>query len=603
MKNKFSLPQLFFGASLLLVSIGFFGLESCKKQITTNQNIHPSGNIPTSLSKLVNATITGYVILEDGSPAAHAKVIVGDRITTTNSEGYFSSGLTKVPEKHAFVKVNLDGYYTGMRTLYVSENSTEIIRIRLMKEEEAGTFPASSGGTIQAIGGGSIIFSPNSVVNEESGDSYNGTVHVFAKRINPLGEYLDELMPGTLRGITRNGVEQALISYGMLAVELKADDGTPLQLAAGTEAELKMPVEAAQTDAAPQSVPMWYMNEENGMWQEEGTFQLAGAEYVGKVKHFSFWNVDVGISLVNYKVRIYDSVTNTPLMNYNVRVSVGNSMSSTGYTNPSGEVSGGIPANSNCTVEVLYSCNQNWVVLKSWNIVTGNNSIDDGVKKVLLSNVVNYSTITGSVLGCNGNVLSGAYLRITQNGIPNTVYADVNGNFTYTVPSCGTQINFEVIAIDSANNKCSQPLKVSLGAGIHPLGVFNACSQQGEYFKVTQQYNGTVTQYSIPMVNSNLTCFRQGNFLTFNAASLSLPLGFNGMIWGAENTTSAHTLAIYNENTPTTLSGTSIVVNAPVVFSYYGGSLDYVEGSFKVIYNAPFTNLSTGIEFRLKRTN
>lgn len=603
MKNLFSQPKHFFSAFLLLVSIGFFGLEGCKKQISSNQNIHASEITPTHLSKLVNATITGYVFFEDGSPAVNAKVTVGDRITTTNSEGYFNAGQVKVPERHAFVKVNLDGYYTGMRTLYVSENSTEIIRVRLMKEEEAGTFQASSGGTIRAIGGGSIIFSPNSVVDEQTKDSYNGTVHVYAKRINPLGEYLDELMPGTLRGITRNGVEQALISYGMLAVELKADDGTALQLADGTEAELKIPVEAGQSDAAPPSVPMWYMNEENGMWQEEGTFQLAGAEYTGKVKHFSFWNCDVGLSIVNYKVRIYDSLTNTPLINYSVRVSVSNLLSSTGYTNTSGEVSGGIPANSNCTVEILYSCNQNWVVLKSWNIVTGNNSIDEGVKKVLLSNVVNYSTITGSVLGCSGNVLSGAYVRISQNGFSNTIYADVNGNFTYTVPSCGTQINYEVIAIDSANNKCSQPLKISLGPGVHQLGVFNACSQQGEYFKVTQQYNGTVTQYSIPMVNSNLTCYRQGNFLTFTAASMNLPLGFGGMIWGAENTSSAHTLAIYNENTPTTIPGTSIVVNAPVVFSYYGGSLDYVEGTFKVIYNAPFTNLTTGIEFRLKRTN
>lgn len=603
MKNKFSLPQLFFGASLLLVSIGFFGLESCKKQITTNQNIHPSGNIPTSLSKLVNTTITGYVILEDGSPAAHAKVIVGDRITITNSEGYFSSGLTKVPEKHTFVKVNLDGYYTGMRTLYVSENSTEIIRIRLMKEEEAGTFQTSSGGTIQAIGGGSIIFSPNSVVNEESGDSYNGTVHVFAKRINPLGEYLDELMPGTLRGITRNGVEQALISYGMLAVELKADDGTPLQLAAGTEAELKMPVEAAQTDAAPQTVPMWYMNEENGMWQEEGTFQLAGAEYVGKVKHFSFWNCDDGFPIVNYTLRVHDSISNNPMVSYKVKISFGNAISASGFTNAQGQVSGGIPANTNCTVEVMYLCSQNWVVLKSWSIVSGNTPFDDGIKKVLLPTVVNYSTVTGSVLGCNSNALPGGYVRINQNGTPNTILTDANGNFTYTVPSCGTQINYEVIAIDSANNMCSQPLKVSLGSGVHQLGVLNACSQKGEYFRVTQQYNGSVTQYSIPMVNSNLTCFRQGNFLTFNAASLNQPIGFSGMIWGAENTTSAHTLTFYNENTPTTLSGTSIVVNAPVVFSYYGGSLDHVEGSFKVIYNAPFTNLSTGIEFRLKRTN
>lgn len=591
------------GALLLVVMTSLVILESCKKQTNSLNHQNSDGGSSSWLSSPVNTTITGYVFLEDGSPAVNAKVTVGERITTTNNEGYFSSGATKVPQRHALVKVELKGYYHGLRTLYAHENATEFVRIRLMKEEEAGNFNAISGGEIQALGGGRIIFSSNSIVEKESGKAYTGTVHVYAKRIKPTGEQLAELMPGDLRGITRNGVEQSLISYGMMAVELKSDDGIPLQIAPGMKAELRLPVESQQADKAPQSVPMWWMNEETGMWQEEGSFEQSAGEYIAHVNHFSFWNCDLGLPLVNYSVRIFDSLTNTPLMNYKVNITVSGALSNCGYTNSSGEVSGGIPANSNCLVEVMYSCNQNWVPLKSWNIFSGNNAFNDGTKKVFLANTVNLSTITGSVLGCSGNVLPGAHIRITQNGSPNTILTDANGNFTYSVPNCGTQINYEVIAMDSANNSCSQPLKVTLGQGVHQLGVFNACAQPGEYFRVTQQHNGTVTKYSIPMVGSNLTCYRQGNFLVFNAFSLNQPLLFNGMIWGAENTNTAHTLGQYAENTPTTISGANFVISTPVSFTYYGGPLDYVEGAFKVVYNAPFTNLTTGIEFRLKRTN
>lgn len=603
MKNTFYPFKITLGALSLIVLTTMFILESCKKQPNSVRNQNSNGSSSSWLSSPVNSTIAGYVYLEDGSPAVNAKVTVGEKITTTNSEGYFSSGLTRVPQRHAFVKVELNGYFLGMRTLYVQENATEFVRIRLMKEEEAGNFNATNGGEIQALGGGRIIFSSNSIVEEVSGKSYSGNVHVFAKRINPIGEHLAELMPGALRGINSDGVEQALISYGMMAVELKADDGSPLQLAGGKEAELRLPVEAEQSNVAPQTVPMWWMNEEIGMWQEEGAFEQSAGEYVGKVKHFSFWNCDDGFSIINYTVRIHDSISNNPLVNYRVKINVSNALSASAFTNSLGQVSGGIPINTNCNVEVMYSCNQNWVVTKSWNLISGTNAIDDGFKKVFVSNAVDYSTIIGSVLGCNGNVLPGAYVRIYQNGTPNLILADANGNFTYTVPSCGTQINYEVTAIDSASGKCSQSLKVSLGQGIHQLGVFDACVLQGEYLRVTQQYNGTVTKYSIPMINSNLTCYRQGNFLHFNAASFNQPLSFNGMIWGDENTTSAHTLTSYNENTPSTLAGANFVISSPVYFTHYGGSLDYVEGGFKVIFSPPFSDLTMGFEFRLKRTN
>src|SRR6185312_12452020 len=103
-----------------------------------------------------------------------------------------------------------------------------------------------------------------------------------------------------------------ITSYGMLAVELESLTGEKLQIAPGNTATLMIPVPPSVASSAPSTISLWYVNEQTGAWQEEGTAQKNGNFYVGEVKHFSFWNCDIGASGVTLSMTFH-SFTGSPL--------------------------------------------------------------------------------------------------------------------------------------------------------------------------------------------------------------------------------------------------------------------------------------------------
>ena len=100
-------------------------------------------------------------------------------------------------------------------------------------------------------------------------------------------------MPGMLYAENENGAERMLQTLGMLAVELRGSGGEDLNLAEGSTSEIKVPVDASLMSIAPNTIPLWYFDEVNGYWKEEGQATLQGNMYVGTVSHFSFWNCDI----------------------------------------------------------------------------------------------------------------------------------------------------------------------------------------------------------------------------------------------------------------------------------------------------------------------
>ena len=40
-------------------------------------------------------------------------------------------------------------------------------------------------------------------------------------------------------------------------------------------------------------MPLWYFDEQKGMWVEEGVATKQGNQYVGTVNHFTDWNCDI----------------------------------------------------------------------------------------------------------------------------------------------------------------------------------------------------------------------------------------------------------------------------------------------------------------------
>ncbi|MCA0154546.1 hypothetical protein, partial [Winogradskyella vincentii] len=158
-------------------------------------------------------------------------------------------------------------------------------------------------------------------------------------------------MPGMLYAQNEAGAERMLQTLGMLAVELRGSGGEDLNLPEGSTSEIRIPLDPSLMGIAPATIPLWYFDEVNGYWKEEGEATLQGNMYVGTVAHFSFWNCDIPAEAVTLCVSATNE--NQDALN-NLWVSITSSTFGTtyGYTNENGEVCGFVPSNETLELNV-----------------------------------------------------------------------------------------------------------------------------------------------------------------------------------------------------------------------------------------------------------
>jgi hypothetical protein len=225
-------------------------LFGCKKDNLDQRNL--TADIATS--------IAGHVTDLYNAPISNAVVTAGSISTITDIDGDFLITNVGLNKSAGFVKVDKAGFFPGSRTFFVSGNVVNL-KIKLIPKIVSGIFAASTGGTINARGGGSVNIEPNAVVNATTGVAFTGNVSVSAFFLNPVEDGFSDYMPGDLRGITSNNQEKLLKSYGMMSIEMNDASGDRLQLVYGKDATITMPIPFSMQTIAPATIPLWYFDE------------------------------------------------------------------------------------------------------------------------------------------------------------------------------------------------------------------------------------------------------------------------------------------------------------------------------------------------------
>ena len=320
-------------------SILFFG--ACyKSDLSVGTGSANPNNIPPD--QTVIASLKGRVIDENGVPMEGVSVVSGGGMRTTDVNGIFTFSNIGMSSRWGYVKVSKPGYFTGSRSIITNGAASNYVSILMIPRIETGSFAATAGGTVVVKTGDWTVFSAGSIVTEATNTAYTGTVHVFARYLDPTDSTLYKYMPGDLRGIGSDGKETALQSFGMMLVELQGDGGEKLQLAAGQTAMLTWAIPASLKAAAPATIPLWYFDDSTGRWIQQGSATLTGTSYIGRVSHFSFWNCDAPSGTVNFKVRFKDQHGNP--LSYTYFLFQSQTMGTRGgYTDSSGYAQGLIP--------------------------------------------------------------------------------------------------------------------------------------------------------------------------------------------------------------------------------------------------------------------
>ncbi|MFN0216630.1 MAG: hypothetical protein ACKVT2_20410 [Saprospiraceae bacterium] len=480
-----------------------------------------------SSSPSVNAIFAGKVIDESGQSVSGAQVRVGGELAITDENGVFRLNSMRVPSDDAILLVTKIGYFDFSRAFYVENEVLQTVTVQLLAKDQTGTLNAASGGTLQLPGGASLVF-PAGAFSDERGNVYNGTVRVFARSLDQNSPDFSMNMPGDMRGINEAGDQQMLGNHGMIGVELQGQSGQELRIRSGFEVEIHLPIASAQLATAPSEISLWHYDILHARWMMEGTAQRVGNEYVGRVKHFTFWSFSTAFNLVELKGKVFLVDDQHPFAGAVVRLTM-LSDSTKGYalTSANGSYKGGVPMGETFALEVLNACGE---VLYSESV----GPFDQATTApdiVVASSGSQTVELTGRLLDCNGAPIKNGYAQVLLGNSKWVGFTAIDGTFKISKIRCDTNVGTGIIiGFDLQNQKQSPPDTISVPPNALSLGDLAVCDSLGEFINFSLDFSDFVIAVPVGGVldNSGMRTFLNGYSTVQQDVGISMEFASNG---------------------------------------------------------------------------
>ena len=349
--------SLFMWGMAMMAALTFTACSSSSDDDNGGGGGTSGGNDGPAPTEFSYAPLTG-VVENYGNPINGVSVMSGNQVlATTDANGVFT--LDKVPTNNnrTILKFKKPGYVDIVRSFEKKDNAIWHVQMIQDGNTRSTSFNAANGGDVKIT---RTIWVDNQskeiemkvelpkAYKDAKGNAYTGEVNAKLAYISPDDNNFSDVMPGgDLAAERTDGSDAQLISYGMTGVELTDANGNALNLADGQEATVSFPIPASmQASAATlDEIPLWSFDEEKGVWVEEGIAKKQGDAYVGKVKHFSWWNLDYPESRATLKVTAVDT---SGKKLENVKLNVDGQR--TWWTGSDGVAQGYIPSNTRISV-------------------------------------------------------------------------------------------------------------------------------------------------------------------------------------------------------------------------------------------------------------
>ncbi|MEF3079904.1 carboxypeptidase-like regulatory domain-containing protein [Winogradskyella poriferorum] len=478
MKRIKNFPNL-----ILILLLSLTVVTSCLSDDESIGGGDPQENIPDTFSEYFGNEISrdflGTVIDKNHNPIEGVTITIGSETATTDSNGVFMINGATVKQRFGYIKAEKDGYIHASRSV-VPSIGTNKVTIMMLEATVVGSVTSGTSGTVTATNGSSVSFDGNFI--KEDGSTYDGSVDVILHHLDPADDDMPMQMPGMLYAENENGAERMLQTLGMLAVELRGSGGEDLNLAEGSTSEIKVPVDASLISIAPATIPLWYFDEANGYWKEEGQATLQGNMYVGTVSHFSFWNCDIPTEAITLCVTATNE-DNVPLANMYVSITSATFGTTYGHTNENGEVCGYVPSNESLELNV-YSydlCGDNPLHTET----VGPFTVDSNITVIVPDNPdIIEETVVGTFNTCDGNAVTDGYVKLSY-GYQTFIDTVTNGEFEINLLRCSDNNTFTIEASDYVNLQVTDSISYTFATPITNIGTISACNAITEFIEYT----------------------------------------------------------------------------------------------------------------------
>ena len=504
---------------LLLLLLFSFVFESCNDEdydsitipaFDVDSAINDAAFASENFGESTTANFIGTIKDWEDNPLPDTQITIGNTVTYTDRNGIFIINNVDVFENFAYVKASKPGYIEGSRVVIPKTDGENRIEIELREKNVTRTVNSGEVSELQYATGG-VTFGGGFI--RPDGSQYNGQVEVLFDYLRPNSFTTFLRMPGSLFAQTEDNDARSLETYGMLSINLFSPSGEELNIDPNTPATIKFKIDFTQTDIAPETINLWYFDEQVGYWKEEGVAVKEGDEYLAEVTHFTWWNCDLPLDFVNLCFSLSPTNDDASSIYYAQinRVSNDQLIFSGQVYSDAGLECGLIPENEEVKISIYGVAGDCFGQLIDEQIF-GPFSSDANID-VSFTEEFSSTTITGTVTNCSGIPLTNGYVFIDIDNIFNIT----DGILNFGIQHCS--INIETIDVqiyDYDTGLWSIVDGVVLNGDSWDLGMLSTCEDTGGVF------NGDVTLETQEQVNN----FGLSNYTTING-SLNIGGNFN----------------------------------------------------------------------------
>ena len=466
-------------------------LLSCKKDLV--DPYESGGNTSTIVS---TKSVLIQTVDKSGNALSGVSVSLDGTTKVSDANGVVQFSAMSLPSENATIVSTKTGYFKNQSVISPTEND-ELSVVVTLSLATTVSIDGSNGGRVDCENGGYIEFAPDGFLNID-GSVYSGSVNVAAMYIDPATTTNNKIIPNSFSGIDEKGESVFVENHGMMLVEITDNNGNELTVNPNNEAELHIPLTANDASNPESKLPLYYFHDGYGKWIEDGQVKLKDGEYVGKVSHFTFWMCPGVYDHYSLNGQFQCQGTNYSGATVNVYNEWGYLLGSV-TTNVAGGWSGSIPGTITHTLEVEDPCGG---VIYSETIGPFSAATNLGAIDLCSGSGVNYGVVSGTVVDCNNDPETEAYVRMQFDGWSRYMPANISGAFNQAVIFCDASTDVKFMGINQGDLTSSAEVTLPISNNMD-FGALQVCDTPDEYCSFT--LNGT-DYYYVPNASTNFFC-------------------------------------------------------------------------------------------------
>jgi len=449
-------------------------ISSCRKEKDFFEVTIDRGEVAV----LVQSSLKGKVLDENGDGVPGTFVLAGGRSSTTNNKGEFSFNDIPVEKSNDVITAEKSGYFQGIANSDFQSGGGSYVEITMLSKGVGEIVNATLDQEL-SIGDDVTLNIPSNSLVDADGNKFNGNAEVFTKYLDPTGDGFYDKIPGELSSKDEAGMEVMLEPYGILAIEVSSENEI-LMLDEGEKMEIVFDIPDALQDDAPDELTVYLYDLEEERWYAVDSCNKSGSTYVCSVGSCSGY-----ICIANPVEAVCLSGT---FMNSDgsfasyLKVEVedlSNGFKYFGYTDVFGFICGSVPAGVDLRITIKDLCDN---IIYTEDLGPLNMDFDFGTLTVEVFEFV--LTVLGEVSKCDGQNLESGYIEVSYPG--NTRFFEVVDGLVNEEMGlkCIEFPVLNILAYSDEEQMVSDTIKFTEFEDIN-LGQVLICNELTEYFNLT----------------------------------------------------------------------------------------------------------------------